>query len=92
MMPTTTAEPAIVATGLRKVYGKGELAFQAVSDVDFTLRRGEVVLLEGPSGSGKTTLLSMLGCVLEPTAGRIELFGEPVSELSNRSMARGLYW
>ncbi len=84
----TGVEPAIVARGLTKVYGKGDLAFRAVDRVDFTLERGEVVLLEGPSGSGKTTLLSMLGCVLEPTEGRIDILGEPVSELSGREMAQ----
>jgi putative ABC transport system ATP-binding protein len=87
MSPASGGGPAIDARGLTKVYGKGNLAFTAVRAVDFTLDRGEVVLMEGPSGSGKTTLLSMLGCVLEPTEGRIDLLGDPVDQLSDRAMA-----
>ncbi|MCA1686053.1 MAG: ABC transporter ATP-binding protein [Planctomycetia bacterium] len=39
---------------------------------------GEIVAMEGPSGSGKTTLLSILGCLLTPTSGRLEILGSPV--------------
>ena len=43
--------------------------------VDLELGRGEIVLIMGPSGSGKTTLLSMLGGLLRPTTGTIDLGG-----------------
>jgi len=67
--------PALVAHGLRKTFGEGDLAVTAVHDVDLELARGEVVLIMGPSGSGKTTLLSMLGGMLRPSAGTIVVDG-----------------
>jgi putative ABC transport system ATP-binding protein len=79
---------AIEAQGVRKVFGKGALAFEALKGVDFQVGYGEFVMLEGPSGSGKTTLLSILGCVLSPTAGLVNLCNERVSELNEGALPR----
>ena len=62
---------------LRKRYGKGDTAVEALKAVDMEVATGEVVGLIGPSGSGKSTLLKCLGAVIEPTAGRMTL-GEEV--------------
>lgn len=59
--------------GLRKRYGEGDTAVDALKDVNMTVAPGEVVGLVGPSGSGKSTLLKCLGAVIEPTAGRMTL-------------------
>ena len=59
--------------GLRKRYGAGDTAVDALKDVTMTVAPGEVVGLIGPSGSGKSTLLKCLGAVIEPTAGRMIL-------------------
>lgn len=59
--------------GLRKRYGAGDTAVDALKGVDMSVAPGEVVGLVGPSGSGKTTLLKCLGAVIEPTAGRMSL-------------------
>lgn len=67
---------------LSKQYGSGETQVWAVKGVGLEVFPGEVVLIMGPSGSGKTTLLSMLGALLRPTEGRIELDGLVLSELS----------
>ena len=63
-------------TDLRKRYGRGETAVDALKGVDMLVAPGEVVGLIGPSGSGKTTLLKCLGAVIEPTGGRMTLGGE----------------
>ena len=73
-----TAQPAIRLAGLRKRYGTGEAAVDALKGVDMTVWPGEVVGLIGPSGSGKSTLLKCLGAVIEPTAGHMELSGETI--------------
>jgi putative ABC transport system ATP-binding protein len=59
--------------GLRKVYGAGDTAVEALKDVNMDVAPGEVVGLVGPSGSGKSTLLKCLGAIIEPTAGRMTL-------------------
>jgi putative ABC transport system ATP-binding protein len=69
------SEHAIAAYAVRKVFGSGALAFEALRGVNFEVARGEFVMLVGPSGSGKTTLLSILGGVLTASQGDVELFG-----------------
>ena len=59
--------------GLRKRYGQGDMAVDALKGVDMWVGPGEVVGLVGPSGSGKSTLLKCLGAIIEPTAGRMTL-------------------
>ena len=59
--------------GLRKRYGEGDTAVEALRDVNMVVAPGEVVGLVGPSGSGKSTLLKCLGAVIEPTAGKMWL-------------------
>ena len=75
-----SGEGGIVIEGLRKVYGEGDTAVEALKSVDMTVGPGEVVGLVGPSGSGKTTLLKCLGAILEPTAGRMVLGGQTIYE------------
>jgi putative ABC transport system ATP-binding protein len=68
------AEPrGIRIEGLRKRYGEGDTAVDALKHVDMQVEPGEVVGLIGPSGSGKSTLLKCLGAVIEPSAGRMTL-------------------
>lgn len=65
-----------------KRYGSGTTEVSAVKDVSLIVEPGEIVLIMGPSGSGKTTLLSMLGALLKPTEGKIQLNGLAISELN----------
>jgi len=69
---------AITIENLVKKFGKGESEITVIDGANFTLKKGEFVGLVAPSGSGKTTLLMMLGCVLEPTSGKI-VIGEEVA-------------
>lgn len=62
--------------GLKKRYGSGDTAVDALKGVDLQVAPGEVVGLVGPSGSGKSTLLKCLGAVIDPTAGRMVLGDE----------------
>jgi energy-coupling factor transporter ATP-binding protein EcfA2 len=59
--------------GLRKRYGAGDTAVDALKNVNMTVAPGEVIGLIGPSGSGKSTLLKCLGAIIEPSAGRMTL-------------------
>jgi len=69
---------AIKVENLVKKFGKGDSEITIIDGANFTLNKGEFVALIAPSGAGKTTLLLMLGCVLEPTSGRIEIGDEVV--------------
>jgi len=62
---------------LRKRYGEGDTAVDALKGVEMRVAPGEVVGLVGPSGSGKSTLLKCLGAVIEPSGGRMTL-GEQI--------------
>lgn len=64
--------------GLRKRYGSGDTAVDALQGVELQVAPGEVIGLVGPSGSGKSTLLKCLGAVIDPTAGRIVLGDEVI--------------
>ena len=63
---------------LRKVYGHGDTAVEALMNVNMQVAPGEVVGLVGPSGSGKSTLLKCLGAIIEPTSGRMTLGDEVI--------------
>ncbi len=71
-----TPEPvnAVVARGVSKNYGKTE----ALKDMTLEFPKGQLTSLLGPSGCGKTTLLKIIGGLLEPTSGEIEVNGAPV--------------
>jgi putative ABC transport system ATP-binding protein len=78
----------VLVRALTKTFGTGALAVPALKGVDFSMSRGEFVMLAGPSGSGKTTLLSVLGCVLSPTAGEVRLFDENLGGVSEAALPR----
>jgi putative ABC transport system ATP-binding protein len=69
------SDPVVEATDVVKFLGQGAGRVQALRGVSLSLRGGELVMLMGPSGSGKTTLLSVLGCMLSPTMGSVQVCG-----------------
>ena len=76
--------PPLKLAGVSKRYETGAGTVTALDNVTFAVERGEVTAVVGPSGSGKSTMLNMLGLLDDPTAGAIELRGEPVAGLSDR--------
>lgn len=84
---STGTIPALSVSGLSKTYGQGETEVNAVKDVSFNCAAGEFVAIVGPSGSGKTTLLAMIGGLLTPSAGTIEVDGRDISRLTRGEQA-----
>ncbi|MBI3249721.1 MAG: ABC transporter ATP-binding protein [Deltaproteobacteria bacterium] len=71
-----------------KTYGSGHTAVQAVDHVSLTIQPQEFVLLLGPSGAGKTTLLSLIGGLLQPTGGTVQVAGVNLNTLDSRQLAQ----
>jgi NitT/TauT family transport system ATP-binding protein len=72
--------PEISCERVRKVYGDGVRAFEAVHAATFAIEKGEFVSLLGPSGCGKSTLLMMIAGLESITEGRVFAGGMPVDE------------
>lgn len=70
--------PLVRVQHLSKHFGEGDTRVDALRDVSLDVDPGQVVALLGPSGSGKSTLLNVIGCILDPSSGSMELDGEPV--------------
>ena len=64
--------------GVRKVYEGHGRSVEAVRDLTFAVRKGELVCVVGPSGAGKTTLLKCIAGLLAPTSGEVVLEGAAV--------------
>ncbi|MEV0550585.1 ABC transporter ATP-binding protein [Nocardia salmonicida] len=76
----------ITARGLRRTYGRGDDAFEAVKGVDLEVHEGEVFALLGTNGAGKTSTLDMLEGLVAPSTGEVEVFG--LDPLRHRAQVR----
>jgi putative ABC transport system ATP-binding protein len=82
-----TQEPVLEAIDIVKELGHGAGMVRALKGVSLALVPGELTLLMGPSGSGKTTLLSILGCILSPTEGHLNVAGHSTQGLDSEGLA-----
>jgi putative ABC transport system ATP-binding protein len=78
--------PAISAENLTKVYGKGDMAFTALKDINLSIESGESIAIVGKSGSGKSTLMHTLALLDRPTEGTILINDQDVSHISGRKL------
>ncbi|NMB56275.1 MAG: ABC transporter ATP-binding protein [Leptolinea sp.] len=70
-----------------RVYRVGSVETRALRGVDLSVQSGEFTALIGPSGSGKTTLLQLIGCLDQPTEGKVYVNGKDVTNLNRNARA-----
>ena len=79
---------AVKITALRKTFGEGDAAVQALRGVDLEVRTGELMMLVGPSGCGKTTLISIIAGILDQSEGECVVFGHNFRQMSRSEKTR----
>jgi putative ABC transport system ATP-binding protein len=77
----------ILLRGVSKTF-EGKRKVTALEGIDLSIAKGEMASLVGPSGSGKSTMLNLIGGLDRPTAGEVELDGQPLSTLSDDELTR----
>lgn len=76
----------VETVGLSKTYEMGTYEVKAVDNLNLKIEEGDFISFMGPSGSGKTTLLNLIGCVDNPTRGKIYFEGKEVTSLKEREL------
>lgn len=81
--------PTIIqAQDLKKIYGKGDSAHEAVKGVSFHVEEGTCTGLLGPNGAGKSTTMGMLMGLVRITSGNLTVFGQPANNLPRTVKSR----
>ena len=73
---------------VKKTYKMGEVVINAVDDMNFSIEKGEFVVIVGPSGAGKTTVLNILGGMDQATEGQVLVDGVDVAAFDRRKMTK----
>jgi len=74
-------------SNVNKIYDSEGVTFQALTDINLKIKKGEFLAIVGPSGSGKSTLMNILGLLDHPTTGKYLLDGKDVSRLKENTLA-----
>ncbi|HVP17393.1 MAG TPA: ABC transporter ATP-binding protein [Spirochaetia bacterium] len=73
---------------VQKYYMLGDTRVDALRGISLTIEKGEFLAIAGPSGSGKSTILNMIGCIDNPSTGRVLIDGADVEHLSDTELTR----
>lgn len=85
-MNSIEGENFVELKDVSKVYRMGEVEIRAVDGIEFSIRKGEYVVVVGPSGAGKTTVLNILGGMDTATSGSVLVDGEDIAKYSSRQL------
>lgn len=88
MNSPSESTPAVQVSGLRRTYGKGSDAFEAVRGIDVRVERGSIVALLGTNGAGKTSTLEVIEGLASATGGEVKVLG--LDPLEDRAKVRRL--
>lgn len=87
MVTELSSKKIVVFSGLTKTYAKGDTKVTPLDGIDLSVSAGEFVVFMGPSGSGKSTLLNIAAGIDKPTAGRVLVSGEDITDFSEDELA-----
>ena len=73
---------------VKRVYQLGSTTVEALRGVSFSVSQGEFTAIAGPSGSGKSTILNLVGCIDNPSAGKVILGGDDITDLNDKQLTR----
>ena len=88
MIPRANNGVAVKCHNLKKTYGEGQAAVQALRQVDLEVRTGELLMLVGPSGCGKTTLISIIAGILDQSEGDCLVFDQDFKSMRVQDKTR----
>lgn len=80
------AEVLLQASNIRKTFGKGQVAFDAVRDATLSIDEGDTVAVVGPSGSGKSTLMHLMAALDRPSGGSVRYRGTELNDVTSRQL------
>src|SRR5215210_1364700 len=86
LVAMTDSTPIVSCTDLRRVYGEGEAAVQALRGVTLKFPAGQYTAIMGPSGSGKSTLMHLLAGLDTPTSGSVTVDGQEIGGLGDKAL------
>ncbi len=78
----------LVIENLNKVFVKKGHKVNALAGIDMVVTKGDFIAIQGPSGSGKTTLLNMLGCLDQPSLGRVVIDGIDITKVNGKELSK----
>lgn len=73
---------------VKKTYSMGEVKINALDGVDFSIDKGELVIVVGTSGAGKSTILNILGGMDTPTSGCVLVDNKNISEYNEKELTK----
>ncbi len=76
---------------VKKIYTLGKTEVPAVRGVSFSIKKGDFASIVGPSGSGKSTILNMIGCIDQPTEGKVIINGGELTSLCQDAPWKGVF-
>jgi len=85
-MKESETDKIVRLDNVTKTFGSNGHRTVALRNASFHVSRGELLVLLGPSGSGKTTLLTLIAGLLEPTSGKISLFGRSIGHYTSKEL------
>ncbi|ODG99980.1 ABC transporter [Nostoc sp. KVJ20] len=78
----------VTIENLNHYFGDKKIRSQVLSDINFNIKYGEIVIMTGPSGSGKTTLLTLIGGLRSVQEGSLKFIGQELSGASNQQLVQ----